>query len=47
MKRLMLAAAVLAVALSVPAAFAGGKGLPTTIGKGEGSSSSRAGSTGT
>jgi len=36
-KRLMLAAAVLAVALSVPAAFAGGNGLPTTIGKGEGS----------
>src|SRR5204863_7495428 len=36
-KRLILAAAVVAVALSVPAAFAGGKGLPTTIGPGEGS----------
>jgi len=36
-KRLMLATAVLAVALSVPAAFAGSDGLPTTIGKGEGS----------
>jgi putative spermidine/putrescine transport system substrate-binding protein len=37
MKRLITVAAALAVVLSVPAAFAGGKGLPTSVGKGEGS----------
>jgi putative spermidine/putrescine transport system substrate-binding protein len=36
-KRLLFATAVVAAALSVPAAFAGQGGLPTTIGPGEGS----------